>query len=353
VVKQIKTYRFRVKSHIGFLNEQARKVSYVFNYCNDTQKQAVKRGQKWLSGFDLNYLTSGSSKLLGLHSETIQAVCAQYAKSRQQHKKPWLRWRSKKHTGWIPFKGRDLKIKGDGFMWAGKTYRVFKSREIPEGAKIKCGSSFSQDSRGHWYLNVALEFEAKNTTSKGKTVGIDLGLKDFATLSDGRKFEGPKSTAKYAEKLAKAQRANKKRLALKIHDKIKNTRKDFHHKLSTQLAKEHSLIVVGNVSASGLAKTRMAKSVYDAGWASFRQMLSYKSVMNGGSYVEVNEAFSTQICSSCGSKPDSRPRGIADLGIREWVCSDCGAVHDRDVNAARNILRYRQVSPVVGIVSFC
>jgi IS605 OrfB family transposase len=349
-VTQIKTYKFRVKSHLGFLNSQARKVNWVFNYCNDTQKQAVKRGNKWLSGFDLNYLTSGSSKLLGMHSGTVQAIGEQYAQSRRQHKRPWLKWRSKKHTGWVPLKGRYLKTKGIDFIWAGKTYRVFKSREIPEGAKIKDGSSFSQDSRGRWYLNVVLEIEAKTTTSKGKAVGIDLGLKEFATLSDGRKFEGPKSTAKYAEKLAKAQRANKKRLALKLHDKIKNTRKDFHHKLSTQLAKEHSLIVVGNVSASGLAKTKMAKSVLDAGWASFRRMLSYKSVMNGGSYVEVNEAFSTQICSSCGSKPDSRPRGIADLGIREWICSDCNAVHDRDVNAAKNILlRYRQVSPVVGI----
>jgi putative transposase len=342
------TYQFRVKSNIGFLKDQSRKVNFVFNYCNDIQKQAVKRGNKWPTGYDFTYLTAGSSTILGLHSGTIGVICLKYAQSRKNSNKAWLKWRTYKTNGWVPLKGQYLKVKEDFFVWHGKVFKVFNSRSIPQGAKICDGSNFSQDSRGRWYLNVVLEIPAKETDSLKNDIGVDLGLKDFATLSDGRKFEGPKTTAKYADKLAKAQRANKKRLVLKLHDKIKNTRKDFHHKLSTQLTKEYSLIIVGNVSASGLAKTKMAKSVLDAGWSSFRQMLAYKSVMNGVRYVEVNEAFSTQICSSCGSKPDSRPRGIADLGIREWTCCDCGSVHDRDVNAAKNILRYGQVSPVEG-----
>lgn len=210
-----KTYKYRVKSHTGFLNEQAQKVNFVFNYCNDTQRQAIKRGAKWLSGFDLINLTSGTSKLLGLKSSTINSVCLQYAKSRQQHKRPWLRWRSRKHTGWIPLKSVSLKIQDNAFVFSKKTFRAFKSREIPDGAKVKDGSNFSQDSRGRWYLNLVLEIPKQSIVSQAKAVGIDLGIKDFASLSNGDKYEGPKSVNFYAEKLAKAQRANKKKIGLK------------------------------------------------------------------------------------------------------------------------------------------
>jgi putative transposase len=119
-----------------------------------------------------------------------------------------------------------------------------------------------------------------------------------------------------------------------IHAKIKNTRKDFLHKLSTTLADQNAIIAVGDVNSKQLAKTRMAKSVLDAGWSTFRSMLKYKSA----GYVEVDEKFTTQTCSQCGALPPGRPKGIAGLGIRQWDCSECGANHNRDVNAARNIL---------------
>jgi putative transposase len=344
----IVTYKYRVKSHIGWLNNQSKKVNFVWNYCNQTQRTALKRGdRKWFTGFDLSYLLAGSSRELDLLSGTISAVGEQYANSRKQHKKPYLRWRTNKNLGWIPMRGQCIKYKDGIFKYHGKNFKVFLSRPLPEG-KIKDGSSFSQDSRGRWYLNVVIEIQDKPLTTQQGEIGIDLGLKTFATLSTGEKVEGPKSTLKYAQKLAKAQRANKKRQVLKLHDKIKNTRKDFHHKFSTSLVRNHRVIFVGDVNSSALVKTNMAKSTMDAGWYRFKQMLTYKSVMNGVSYKQVNESFSTQICSSCGDKPDSRPKGIADLGIREWVCSSCGSVHDRDVNAAKNILRYGQVTPAVG-----
>jgi IS605 OrfB family transposase len=171
-------------------------------------------------------------------------------------------------------------------------------------------------------------------------VGIDLGLRELATFSTGDKIVIPQFYRKSEQRLATAQRARKtpKRVRA-IHAKIANRRKDFLHKTSTKLAQEYGLIVIGDVSPSKLAKTRMAKSVLDAGWADLKRMLSYKSIRNGGSTLEVSEAYTTQVCSCCGALPDGRPKGIADLGIREWTCSDCGAVHNRDVNAARNILR--------------
>ena len=107
---------------------------------------------------------------------------------------------------------------------------------------------------------------------------------------------------------------------------------------------------MGNVNAARLAKTSMAKSVLDAGWSSFRNMLRYKAMRHGAWFEEVNESFSSQLCSACGCLPASRPKGIAELGIRQWVCSDCGAEHDRDVNSALNLLaRSGHRAPVVGI----
>ncbi|HLG27950.1 MAG TPA: transposase, partial [Paenisporosarcina sp.] len=133
-----------------------------------------------------------------------------------------------------------------------------------------------------------------------------------------------------------------------IHAKIKNKRLDFHHKLSNKLVAENSAIFVGNVSAKALVKTKMSKSVLDAGWTAFRTMLKYKSHEAGVWFEEVNERYSTQTCSCCGSRQDS-PKGRAGLRIREWACGECGITHDRDVNAAMNILALGHERLAVGI----
>ena len=179
-------------------------------------------------------------------------------------------------------------------------------------------------------------------------VGIDLGLKEFATLSTGEKIENPRHFRRLEEKLGKAQRARKKRQAANIHARIVNTRRDFLHKLSHRLVQEFDYIAVGNVSASKLAKTSMAKSVLDASWSSFRAQLAYKAIRHGATFEEVNESWSTQTCNACGVI--AGPRGRAGLNERSWTCG-CGTTHDRDVNAAKNILLRGsgQGTPVEGI----
>lgn len=342
----ILVYRYRVKSLTGLLNRQARACNFVWNYCNDRQKDALRFGRPWLSGFDLNKLTAGSSKELGLHSGTVNAVCEQYAKSRSQKKRPYLRYRGKRSLGWVPLKGRALKREGDAFRFAGNTFRVFNSRPLPEG-KIKDGTNFSRDSRGNWFLNIVIDVQvdAADVRQPVRGVGIDLGLKDFATMSTGEKIEAQRIYRGAEQALAVAQRANKKHRVKAIHAQIANRRNDFHHKLSNRIVREFDYIAIGNVNAASLAKTSMAKSVLDAGWSSFRTMLAYKAVKHGAWYEEVDERFTSQICSTCGALPESRPKGIADLGIRTWTCSECGCSHDRDVNAAKNILN-RCSSPV-------
>ncbi|MDP3672263.1 MAG: transposase [Telluria sp.] len=352
----ILVYRYRVKSLSGLLNKQSRAVNFVWNYCNDRQKDALRFHRPWLTGFDLNKLTAGSSGELGIHSGTINAVCEQYAKSRSQHKRPYLRYRGRKTLAWVPLKGRDLKREGDAFRFAGNTFRVFNSRALPEG-KIKDGTSFSRDGCGHWFLNIVIDVATPEARTAHRAIGIDLGLKEFAVLSDGTKILAQHIYRDAEAALATAQRACKKRRASAIHMQIKRRRADFLHKLSARIVRDFDYIAVGNVNASGLAKTNMAKSVLDAGWSGFRHQLAYKAVKHGAWFGEIDERFTTQTCSGCGTLPDSRPKGIAGLGsmftehAKEWRCSNCGCVHDRDQNAALNILRRGHATPVVGIPS--
>ncbi|WP_370663396.1 RNA-guided endonuclease InsQ/TnpB family protein [Massilia rhizosphaerae] len=205
------------------------------------------------------------------------------------------------------------------------------------GYELGAGN-LAEDSRGRWYINICATPKVKPMQQLqlfNDTVGVDLGLKDFAATSDGAVIETQQVYRALEEKLGIAQRANKKARVKAIHAKIANRRKDFHHKLSRKLVHSYAAIFIGNVNASALAKTRMAKSVLDAGWSQFRTQVRYKSDDAGNWFDEVNEAFSTVTCSACGAR--SGPGGLKELRIREWTCPDCGAKHHRDVNSGKNI----------------
>lgn len=331
------TMRFRLRDkHAAELNRQSRAVNVVWNYCNETQRKAAQSDRQWLTDRDLEKLTAGSSKLLGLHSDTIQKVCQQYHRSRTAKRRAWLRFRGRNALGWVPFNQGKVECVDPGmFKFRGAIYETMHWRDLPSEATIRAGS-FSQDARGRWYINCPIEMPI-NRAPEAAAVGIDLGLKDVATLSNGEKVCNRRHYRHLELRLGSAQRANKCKQVRTLHAKIVNARKDQLHKASADIAARHNVIVVGDVSPSKLTQTRMAKSVLDAGWASFKDMLRYKAMRHNGVMIEVDEAYSSQDCSSCGAR--SGPKGLKDLGIREWVCSNCGAVHDRDVNAALNILR--------------
>jgi IS605 OrfB family transposase len=220
--------------------------------------------------------------------------------------------------------------------YLGNTYRLFgtKRRPLPETAK---GGCFVEDARGHWWVCLRVEV-TERPQAPDHEVGIDLGLKHLAALSSGIKIEAPKYYYRYEDKLASAQRAGNKEHARALNAKIANCRRDYAHKWTTWVARSFRDIFLGDVSSSQLARTTMAKAVYDAGWGMSKQFLRYKASRHGGSCEDVSEKFTTQICSTCGGLPPERPRGIAGLRVRQWECSLCGAIHDRDVNAAKNIL---------------
>ena len=338
-----KTLRLRIKDkHARVLSAMAREVNQVWNFCNETSRRAIRERHQWLSGYDLQKLTNGYSKCDGIHigSPTVQQVCEDYAKARKQFKKSKLRWRvsnpqsSKYSLGWIPFKARALQYKAGQIAFAGQKLSLWDSYGLAD-YELRAGS-FSQDSRGRWYLNVVVKVQHKATAGTA-SVGIDLGLKEAAVASTGERIEG-RFYRKLECQLGIAQRAHKKQRVRAIHAKIANQRKDLLHKFSSALVKHNAAIFVGDVASSKLVKTKMAKSTLDAGWSMLKTMLEYKSHQAGIVFEVVSESYSTQTCSCCGTIPASSPKGRAGLRIRGWTCSDCGAVHDRDVNAAKNIL---------------
>jgi putative transposase len=342
------TYHYRVKDATSgkHLQRMAWAVNTVWNFCNEVSMLALQREKRWLSAFDLIGLCAGASAELGISSETIAEVCREYVARRRQFKKRRLRWRSRqKSLGWIPLKMRFLKVTGDSLRYQKHRFRFWNSRPIQGTPKT---GSFSQDARGRWYLNIQCEVEDPGMPIGTAEIGIDLGLTNQVTCSDqDEPNRRDNLTQRSAEPLAKAQRAHKAKRIKAIHAKIANTRKDWTHKLSTAIVLRAILIVVGNVSSAKLVKTRFAKSVYDASWSDFKAQLVYKAIRLGVRYVEVNEAFSTVTCSACLMR--TGPSGLSGLGVRVWQCSHCGTCHNRDTNAARNILRCGHAAPIKGI----
>jgi putative transposase len=180
-----------------------------------------------------------------------------------------------------------------------------------------------------------------------QSVGIDLGLTHFAILSTGEKIAAPNTFRKNESKLAKLQRRLAKKTkgsgrrkkakikVAKLHAKIADSRRDFLHKLSTRLVNENQVIAVESLSVSTMQKNRrLSKSISDAGWSEFLRQLEYKAHWYGRTLVGIDRWYpSSKRCSDCGHTMPKMP-----LSVREWTCPECGAIHDRDVNAARNIL---------------
>ncbi|MFC7381414.1 RNA-guided endonuclease InsQ/TnpB family protein [Sphaerisporangium rhizosphaerae] len=206
-----------------------------------------------------------------------------------------------------------------------------------------------KDAAGRYFASFVVETGAGTgevpLPERAAEVGIDLGLTHFAVTSDGRKIGNPRFLRRAAKKLRAAQQAlsrkakgsaNRKKAVVKVaraHARVADARRDFAHKLSASIIRDNQAVHVENLSVKGLARTRLAKSVHDAGWSQFVAMLEYKAARHGRTLVKIDRWFpSSKLCSACGAVVESMP-----LNVRSWICA-CGAVHDRDVNAAINIL---------------
>jgi putative transposase len=348
----VRTLRLKVRREsYPWLNAAAIEVNQVWNFANATSYKAAcpfAGKAKWLSAFDLDKLTAGATECFErIDSGTIQRVDAEFAVRRKQFKRVKLRWRvskgAKRSLGWIPFKAAQLKRKSKSLRFSGNAFRVFE-RELLEGVSWKSGC-FAQDAVGDWWLCVPVTREVRQSVAPKEAVGLDLGIKDTVATSDGQKLQAGHFYRSIEQKIANAQRRGHKRQAKRLHRTAARRRKDALHKFSTRIVGNYQTIKIGDVSSLKLAKTRMAKSVLDAGWGMLKAQLRYKGQQAGRSVLIVSERNTTRTCSSC--KALTGPTGLDMLVVRTWVCSACGDMHDRDVNAARNILSAGRSPPSV------
>jgi putative transposase len=222
--------------------------------------------------------------------------------------------------------------------------KVAWSRSLPSKPS---SATVIKDASGRYFVSFVVETNAESLEPNGQFIGIDLGITTFATLSNGEKIEAPKPLKKNLKKLKRFQRSlsrcqkgskrrEKARLKVaKVHAQIKDIREDFLHKLSTRLIRENQTIILEDLNVSGMIKNRkLSRAISDLGWRSFRTMLEYKANKYGRELQVINRWEPTsRKCSHCGFKG-----GKKELDIREWICLNCGTLHDRDINAAVNIL---------------
>ena len=233
-MKQTKTLKVQVRDkHAKRLNKMARNVNYVWNYINELSQRAIKGRGLFLSAYDLHLYTKGADKALLLHSQTLQCIASEYVTRRQQFKKSKLAWRKSggvRHSlGWIPVNTGAAKWKNGQVCHNGHYFTIWDSYGLSRYT-FRSGS-FNEDARGRWYFNVVVDAELEGPSGQDK-IGIDLGLKDTATCSDGTKLEAGRFYRDLEPKLAVAQRARKKKRVKAIQAKIANRRKDALHKFS-------------------------------------------------------------------------------------------------------------------------
>lgn len=268
----------------------------------------------------------------------------------------------KEHAGYPKFKSKHNSHKSYTTNITGKNIEVdFANNtvKLPKLKKVKSklhrefqgqikSATVSRVPSGKYYVSILVETGHQELERVNHNIGLDLGIKNLCITSDGKKYENPKIIKKYEKRLARLQRQlahknkgsnnyYKKKIQVALyHEKITNTRKDYLHKVSHEIVSENQVIVSENLQVKNMVKNHhLAKVITDASWYELTKQLEYKAEWNKRQYIKIDTFYaSSQICSVCGCKnPD-----VKKLSVRTWICPECGEKHDRDINAAKNIL---------------
>lgn len=361
-MEQLRAYKFRLypnKTQAEYLNQNFGAVRFVWN-------QLVAAFNSWSSMGPNPYVTEKTlkdSKEFPWLKEAISYTLQQKRLDFEEFKKQFFNKKRACKLGQPKFKKKGVSndsFRIPGASMGGNACIDFEEKRIRipklgwtkivfdrtfKGELRQC--TFSKNRVGQYFVSILVKEDVELKQNTGRSVGIDLGLNHFLVLDNGIKIENPRWFRESQAELKRAQqhlsrkqtgsnRREFQRLKVaKIYLKIANQRKYFHHVVSSWLVDNYDHIFTENLNIKGMKKSNSAKSVSDAGWASFISMLDYKSKWYGRGFQKVGRFFpSSKTCSACGAKETSFDW---NLGIREWTCSGCGHHHDRDINAAKNI----------------
>lgn len=339
-------YNKALEERVRTLRTEGRRISYP---------EASAALTSWKKTDALSFLSEVAAIPLQQTLRHLQTAFNNYAAKRAGHP----RFKSLKGSR------QSAEYTRSGFRWRDGQLMLAKmthpldirwSRPLPQGS-VPSTVTVSRDGAGRWFVALLCEDQLDQAAPTENAVGIDVGITSFVTLSTGEKVANPKHEKRDRERLVRAQRAHARKVngssnkekarrrVARVYARIADRRRDFLHKLSTRLVRENQTVVIEDLTVRNMLKNRsLARAISDAAWADFRCQLEYKSAWYGRNLVVVDRWFpSSKLCGSCGTVRDRLP-----LNVREWTC-DCGAKHDRDINAARNILAAGLAATACGV----
>lgn len=371
-MKQLFAYKYRIyptEDQMVLLGKTFGCKRVIFNHYLNEQRTRYQNKEKHLSNYDINkditklkdekeWLREVDSIALQMAAEDLSVAYENFFKSITGKRKgpkissPKFKNKNSRQS----YRTRGVRINEDGTLQIPKlkAVKAVIHREIPENSTIK-STTISKNTDGRYYASILVETELTLQPMTGKEVGCDVGLKELLITSDGTKFKRPDDLPNIAktkqllkvkqkqfsrtEKGSKSHESAKLQVA-RLYSKITRQRNEYYHLVSKYLVNNYDSIYVEDLSIKNMLQNRkLSRAIHEVAWSTLTSMIAYKSSWAGRTYHRINRWYpSSKTCSYCEYKLDR-----LDLGTREWTCPNCGAVHDRDVNAAMNILRVGQI----------